>query len=367
MEKINIRNLNISILQPIIPHYREDFFKLLSTRFVLKLFTYVKDDSTTKFFELINLDNEHIANISYKSILFYKYNMLIKGADVLVLMLHKGHFTTWMLLLTKIFHRRKIILWGHGISIPRYLKEEKSLNKFNQLMLYLADGVWFYTKKELLLWKNKIPHLNAISLDNSLSTVEHILSLPVIKKKEKDKIKNDFGFSDEILILISTRFNSIHKRGDVFKELIKHLDSSKFGFIIIGDGKYKPDFSSFSNVRDFGSLYDEQIKKTLFSISDIYFQPGWVGLSIVEAMAYGLPIFTLERTSENLQCVEYNYIENGKNGFIYSDLKMLIDDDIIFDKYRLEQLGKNARKYVSSNLTMNNMVNKAVNHINTLK
>ena len=143
-------------------------------------------------------------------------------------------------------------------------------------------------------------------------------------------------------------------------ETIKQLNTEKYGFIIIGAGKNKPDFSLYNNVYDFGAIYDTNIKRELFYIADLYFQPGWVGLSIVEAMAYGKPICTFIRSEETKQCVEYSYIENNTNGLIFTNIDDCITRISQLTNDEIKQLGANAIKKVAQLLTPQNMVANAL-------
>lgn len=142
-------------------------------------------------------------------------------------------------------------------------------------------------------------------------------------------------------------------------EIIRRLDSSKYGFVIIGAGETKPDFSTFVNVHDFGALYDTATKQELFAIANLYFQPSWVGLSIVEAMAYGKPICTFQRTKSTKQCVEYSYIINGINGLLFSDIDDCINKITSLSKEDMQRMGKNARQFVIQNLSPSKMVERA--------
>jgi glycosyltransferase involved in cell wall biosynthesis len=92
----------------------------------------------------------------------------------------------------------------------------------------------------------------------------------------------------------------------------------------------------------------------------MYFQPGWVGLSIVEAMAYGKPICTFVRSKETLQCVEYSYIINEKNGLIFNDINDFIKkiETISYDD--IKSMGHNAKLLVKEKLTIENMVKNAI-------
>jgi len=141
---------------------------------------------------------------------------------------------------------------------------------------------------------------------------------------------------------------------------MERLDSEKYGFIIIGDGKNKPDFTKYKNVHDFGAVYNNEIKRELFALADIYFQPGWVGLSIVEAMAYGKPVFTFRRSAETLQCVEYCYIKEKENGLIFDDMEDLVRQMNIITQEQIKQMGEQARLLVKEKLTPRQMVANAM-------
>ena len=94
-------------------------------------------------------------------------------------------------------------------------------------------------------------------------------------------------------------------------------------------------------------------------MADIYFQPGWVGLSIVEAMAYAKPICTFIRSKETMQCLEYSYIEDGVNGLIFKNMEECISkfNQISLDTFH--KMGENARKLVKNKLTPQNMASNA--------
>lgn len=90
-------------LQPIIPHYREEFFYLLSKKVHQDIYIYenIKDAKESSF----NISKTRFAQIQSKmfrgGILVYNPFTLIKGYyDCLVLMLNFNHITTWLLLLT---------------------------------------------------------------------------------------------------------------------------------------------------------------------------------------------------------------------------------------------------------------------------
>lgn len=362
-------------LQPFIPHYREEFFSLLGRRlkeknvgqsFEQEIYTFEKTkDVKSASFNMSNISCKHIQSmlIKGKLLVYNPFKLLRKEDEVLVLMLHFAHITTWLLLLTKWIHHKKIILWGQGISVKRYLKEEKKPDWKLRLMISLSDGVWFYMDKEMVQWQKLFPRKPMIALRNTLSGVNAMTQY--VPEQSVSQLKQKYGIKEDVVLVFCARFTAT-RRVDLLLETIKRLNPDVFGFIIIGDGAYKPDFSEYHNVHDFGQLYDTSVKRELFAIADIYFQPGWVGLSIVEAMAYGKPIFTFKRSNETLQCVEYSYIRDRVNGRIFTDVEECVSCIEKITKNEIHSLGKNARDYVKNNITIQQMVNNGMNVINAV-
>ena len=356
-------------LQPFIPHYREEFFSLLGRRlkeknvgqsFEQEIYTFERTkDVKSASFNMSNISCKHIQSILIKGklLVYNPFKLLRKENEVLVLMLHFAHISTWLLLLTKRWHHKKIILWGQGISVRRYLQEEKKPDWKLKWMIALADGIWFYMDKEKDQWQKLFPRKPMIALRNTLSGVNAMTQY--VPEQSVSQLKQKYGIKEDIVLVFCARFTAT-RRVDLLLETIKRLNPDVFGFIIIGDGAYKPDFSEYHNVHDFGQLYDTSVKRELFAIADIYFQPGWVGLSIVEAMAYGKPIFTFERSHETLQCVEYSYIQSGENGLIFKDIDDCISKINSLYAEDIKRMGDNARDYVSKHLTIEQMVDHAM-------
>lgn len=359
--------MKVAILQPEVPHYREEFFALLSKKSGgADIFVYNSlESSRTGGFNVSEDMVRYIPNKNIHGIVIYNpFTLLRRNYDTLVLMLHFAHLTTWLLLMTKWLHRKKIVLWGQGISVKRYLQEEKKPDWKLKWQMAMADGVWLYMEKEKRQWERIFPRKPMVALNNTLSGVDKMVaytpSQPIAELKKK------YGIRQEVVLIFCARFENNYRRVDLLEKTIKQLDPQRYGFIIIGAGRNKPDFSPYANVYDFGAVYDTDIKRELFALADIYFQPGWVGLSIVEAMAYGKPIFTFQRTEETKQCVEYSYIEHGRNGMTFSNIEDCVSCIENISKEEIQTMGRNAREYVAKHLSVEQMVDNAMSVIKRL-
>lgn len=350
--------MKIGVLQPHIPHYREQFFEGIEEKYNCEFLCYQDQEHTKKN----NFKNAKVKTIDIRSVEKYGFMwcnpFVFKKYDVLILMLNFGHISTWLVLLTKLIHKKKIVIWGQGISVKRYLKEEKKPSFLLKNMIRMADTVWFYTQKELILWQQIFPNKeHMISLDNTISGVEDILKYE--SQKSITSLKEDYKIKQEKCFIFCARFNNPYRRVDILIKAIEQFDSQKYGFIIIGEGEHKPNFSKYKHVYDFGSVYDKDLKNDLFTISDFYFQPGWVGLSVVEALAYGKPVVTFKRSIQTLQCVEYAYL-NANNAIIVTSVDEMIENIEALDEQAQLKLSIGAKKEVADNLTMNKMIDNAL-------
>ncbi len=146
-----------------------------------------------------------------------------------------------------------------------------------------------------------------------------------------------------------------------------HKKNKNIGFIIIGDGKFKPDFSNFDFIYDFEQVYDFKKKSELLKIGDFALMPRWIGLSIVECFMYALPMFTLTKELKNIEhSVEYNYLNHEYNGFIANSKEELIKVLAEIDKTSLRKMGQNAIDYTRENFEkMDSMIDNFVKGIET--
>lgn len=358
-------NPDVVIVQPLVPSYRNSFFKRMSEKVKIKIYTYRSEKYlTSRGFHPSRIKAEHLKNIKIGKAIFVNVFPLLLGTHkVMVLCAENKILSNWVLLLFARYFNKKIILWGHGVDARNYSEESEKMPFYRKLMYFLADGAWFYTDNEKKIWQYLLPNLKSIGLVNTID-------LPRLNFRSLDQIrerKRKYNILTPINFIYCARFNNKRRRSDLLVKFIESLDSEKFGLIVIGSGEFKPNFQKFRNVYEFGSVYDHEIKSELFSISDAYFQPAWTGLSIVEAMAYGKGILTLERSEKIAQCVEYGYIQNGFNGMVFKSIEKLID---YVDKCKvqdLHSLGCHARTYYEQNLRMEDMVRNALRGISLVE
>jgi hypothetical protein len=357
---------DVAIVQPLVPSYRKPFFEGLREKVSFDLYVYYDEKFLKKNnFSPAGLPIQYLGKWRLgKAIFLNVFPLLKKQYKIIVLCAEMKLITNWLVLIFGRFFDKKVILWGHGFNACKYFKETEKIPLVKKVMYHLADGAWFYTGNEEKIWQNEIFNLKSVALNN---TVEVSLSNKSFSDSEIKKIKDGHKIKNKFNFIFCARFNNKNRHIELLNQIINKVDKNKFGFIIIGDGKYKSDLIKSENVYDFGSIYDSETKSELFSLADVYFQPAWCGLSIVEAMAYGKPIFTFKRSEEILQCVEYGYIEHGVNGIIFKNINEMIVYLSNFSLDDIQRLSRNAKRFYREKLSMNSMISNAVEGIELVR
>lgn len=349
--------MKITIVQPFIAHYRESFYKKLQEYLNIDLL-FIREPNKNEAFELSNKIKTHkLDTFSYRGyILFNLFNKKLLKNQVIVINFSPKWLSAHALLLIKFILRKKIILWTHGISIqhgfnPRSLRDKIKIRLFN-----LADGICFYTINELELLSEYLKKPKLFYINNTLD-VENINSNFRKLKKTKEQIKQKYNINSSRVIIFCARFTK-ERRVDILINLINCMSHDDVSFIIIGDGVHKPSFKHYEKVFDFGKIYDEDIKSELFKIADFSFQPDWSGLSVIESFAHEVPFITMKKSHDIKQSVEYGYIDNGKNGFIFESLNEVRELLCTISEDEIIQMKNYCRHATNQDLSMDLMVKK---------
>lgn len=114
------------------------------------------------------------------------------------------------------------------------------------------------------------------------------------------------------------------KRLDVLIDAVRYLEKggTEVDLVLIGDGpeldKCRQQADGMEGVQFLAQEYDPRELAPFFAAADLLAIPGRVGLTCVHGFAYGLPCITVAST-EVEQSPEFEYIEDGVNGFVVSE------------------------------------------------
>ncbi|MEM8681630.1 MAG: glycosyltransferase family 4 protein, partial [Planctomycetota bacterium] len=106
-----------------------------------------------------------------------------------------------------------------------------------------------------------------------------------------------------------------------------------------------------------GEIRDEQKLAPWFLSADLFVYPGAIGLSVVHAMAYGLPVIT--HSDARRQMPEFGYLRHGYNGMTFSPGRVSELADVIKETLssgQLQTLSQHALQTVHERYTFRAMV-----------
>lgn len=255
----------------------------------------------------------------------------------------------YVLLVCKI-KRKKIIIWTQLVS--------PTSSKFGTYIrlkfLSLADGILLYSQNEVERFAKMLPNFSGpvIALNNTLDLTEITNAVEQVKNHECVQTEGNIYSSEFTLRLLFC--GRLIKKAEIetLIDALMIINRPDVILTIIGDGpemfnlKHKVDgYGLNSKIEFIGALYDENELASWFLKSDLFVYPGSIGLSLIHAFAYGLPVVTHDFVDGHNP--EISAFKPGVNGVFYragdaTDLANTIDD-IISNQAKLKELSENAK------------------------
>ena len=370
-------DVRVLIIQPSVPEYRCPFFEQLSHVHGLCLRVVASTDGLTAG-ELKG--GERSTTFEYSTCAHHAFfggrlfwqqglrlgNWLRKG-DVLVVSGNPRYLSNFPLILQAKIRGVGVVWWGHGWSsgsrgFAAWLRRK---------IMQVADVVLLYTDAEVASYVSLgFDPARTFATNNALDqTLAERYSkhwaADRLKKFEEDNLiqghrvllfcgrllpKADLAFLIGALPLVVARWPNVL-------------------LTIIGDGPERPRLQSLTKelgvekyIRWLGSIYDEAELAPWFLAADAFVFPGAIGLSVLHAMGYGLPVLT--HSDSTRHGPEFAAIDAGVNSLTYKggvpndfllQLSRLLDDDT----FRVS-LSSAARETVATTYSMDGMVKRFV-------
>ncbi|MDZ7624059.1 MAG: glycosyltransferase [Ignavibacteriaceae bacterium] len=200
---------------------------------------------------------------------------------------------------------------------------------------------------------------------NKVHVIHNTTEIPLdISKISGDKIRNQFGLKDKIVLGISSWFHKERKGFDILFEAFSKLDE-RFVLLIIGIPKENQN-EVFEYASTFGIANDKIIMPGFidniyeyYKAMDIFLLPSrseGFSLALLEAAASGLPIIASDIPGND------EFIEHNKNGLLFNLSKpdeltqgilQLAGDSKLSNEY-----GKSAQEYFLKDFTLGRYAEK---------
>ncbi len=328
----------IVLQEPVLAHYKLDVFNLLSAgpdlHFIIvggKNFEGIRgiDDDRFKTFSFLGFriagHRFYFLKGSVRYILSEKPDAIIcTGVDF-----HQIH-QLLLFFIHRILLRKKFFWWSHATAGKQGVAGRMARKFFYKN----ATGILAYSHKgKSTLEKMGIQQGNICVVNNSLNSPDYgFLNTDISKPPFKDPVRIIFCgriIPSKRLDLLIAALDHIHRH-----------EGMNFECVIVGGGDANSMISEVARlglndkIRFTGALYGEPLREYLLH-SDLMVYPGGIGLSIVQAFSYGIPVITTG--NENLQMPEIELLEPGINGDFYEDGSVLdLASKIVLWKRKLE-------------------------------
>lgn len=352
-------NFKIRIFQPIVPEYRVALFDGLGRRYSGRIDIFAASHSgSDKSYALSQMPYDYGHPIRRMGPLHWQKGLSLKGlhrGDVVVVCGDVHQISSiWIAVLARL-RGIKVVWWGHHKSA---LANELNVKIRLRIAKIFADVMLCYTDAGIrYLLEHGFRNGNVFATGNTID-----ISAVDAAIRTWDGVRK-FGSKKTLIFCGVLRYKV---RVDVLLKALKILQTLRRDIhcVIIGAGEKMAEWKALatnlvldSDVTWVGEVRGQQNLAPWFLSSDLFVYPGRIGLSIIHAFSFGLPV-VLNDNAEN-HGPEYDAFKPGINGWAFrendeADLATKIDEALKAPD--LKDRGQAGKLYVFKNYSMERMV-----------
>jgi glycosyltransferase involved in cell wall biosynthesis len=257
------------------------------------------------------------------------------------------------------------VLWGHG-----YSKDERPWRRWlRRTVASLATALLFYNQTEATRFGMMERRRGRLFVAPNCLDQTAIMAATAAWQDDPERLRSfrqAHGLTAGSTILFVSRLAP----GTRLSILLRAAAELRQAFpalrmIIIGDGPERSaaeELVAATDLRDtvqfLGAIYDEEALAPWFLSADVFTYPGNIGLSILHAFGYGVPVVTSDRIAA--QGPEIEALEPGTNGLLFPDgdagaLASMLEE-LLRDEPRRRRMGKGALRTVREEFNIERMV-----------
>ncbi len=220
------------------------------------------------------------------------------------------------------------VLWGHFSSNRRAFDPRRHfLDKYRLALAKSVEGCACYTENIADLLRPFAPEQNLFVARNTMDLGPMLAQRDALAAEGKAAVRRRLSIPPEGPVLVYIGRLVREKGTDMLLETWDRLtQEAPATLLIIGDGPERAAMEavvsarSLQGVRFLGSLLREEAGPWLYA-SDLMLMPGYLGLAVNHAFAYGLPVVSLRRPEGGgikFHSPEAEYVRSGETGLLCS-------------------------------------------------
>lgn len=269
--------------------------------------------------------------IGNRDVLWQPFPAKHRDADLVVLMQENRLISNYPKLLLRGLHKTKVAYWGHGRNFQS-TKPTGFLEKWKQLLVGRVDWWFAYTDltKDILLADGYPPERITV-LDNAIDNESFMADLASISDSRLAQLRADLGLVEGAQVGLFCGSLYPDKRLAYMIAAADKIQATlpDFHLLIIGDGPSVEEIKQAAVTRPW--LHWLGVRKgvekaAFFRLADVVFNPGAVGLHVLDSFCAGVPMVT---TVDARHGPEIAYLKDGENGLVINGDADMYADAII--------------------------------------
>lgn len=358
--------LHVLALQPSLPKYRVPVFRELSSRAGIDLRV-----GYSQVAEIPNAtpDGFIACQANHRDLWFKQYSLVWQGApkeyfrpdwcDCVIMNWNTRYLSMIPTMLEARSMQIPVVLWGHGFS-----KQESRLRRWIRVQsAKLADAIVTYNHAAAdSLVREGIPRQRVFVALNSLDQgpIRAARSAWMANPERLATFRREQGIDAGPMLLFCSRLDPAN-RVDLLLEAVARLRASHPGLnaTIIGSGPHEAELRRIIErrglqtcVKMLGAIYEEDKLAPWFMSARAFVYPANIGLSLLHAQGYGLPVVTGDRV--DMQNPEIEAMVHERNGLTFrhesldalvAAVDRILSDDALHDRLAAESLATVTRQF----------------------
>jgi glycosyltransferase involved in cell wall biosynthesis len=298
----------------------------------------------------------------------------IGRGDVVIVDGNPRYLSTFRLIWQARKRNAGVMWWGHGWS-PTSIPWRASLR---YRLMNLADTVTVYTDKEAESLREDTRLRRPIfGANNTIDTMQIDAAIARWDGDRLAQFRKDSRIEGTSVLLFCGRLR--RKPSTELNVLLRALKLllggiHKIVLVVIGSGECERELQAMArelgvgeNVKWLGSVYDEYDLAPWFLSAKLFVYPGSIGLSLLQAFAYGLPVVTHSDTLAHGP--EIAALKDGVNGRLFArgdcdSLRSAISS-LLGDEMLRREMAENARTTMRTSFSLSSMVDRFSEAIRT--
>jgi glycosyltransferase involved in cell wall biosynthesis len=215
------------------------------------------------------------------------------------------------------------------------------------------DYILVYTDEEArFLSKSGFGNKTVVGINNGLDQTKIEAVKSYWGPDQLPEWQQQQGITEQTILLSSARLESKNRFDLVIQALPGLIQQfPNLLWCVIGDGRLRYNLEELAaemgvndHIRWLGAMYDEEMVAPWFLSSQLLIHPGAIGLTLLHAFGYGLPVVTHNNLKN--QMPEIVAFEEGINGLLFEEAN--VDslcqqiERLLTDESARQQFGENA-------------------------